>query len=153
MNIIRNWRPEQRYTDGGSWWDLLPQVRWLYVRKSMTVSECYEKMNGDYDDVLRRLQSESLVERFLLKFPAEQTVPTLRKASSDGDVDACFAATHTLKSVAGSLGFTDLYRYADLLCEQLRPRTTLPDPELLQQLNLAYDRIIDTILKYQQEKA
>ena len=34
----------------------------------MTLEECYTSCGGDYQDVLRRLQSENLIRRFLGKF-------------------------------------------------------------------------------------
>ena len=34
----------------------------------MELKEVYEKIGGDYDDVVRRLMGEKLVRKFLLKF-------------------------------------------------------------------------------------
>ena len=34
----------------------------------MNLEECYEAMDSDYDDVMRRLGSETLVRKFVLKF-------------------------------------------------------------------------------------
>ena len=39
----------------------------------MTIKECYEQMGADYEDVLRRLGSEQMVERFARKFLEEKT--------------------------------------------------------------------------------
>ena len=35
----------------------------------MTIKECYLRLDGDYDDIMERLGTEKLVERFMLKFP------------------------------------------------------------------------------------
>ena len=37
----------------------------------MELKEVYEKIGGDYDDVVRRLMGEKLVRKFLLKFLAQ----------------------------------------------------------------------------------
>ena len=34
----------------------------------MNLEECYEAIESDYDDVMRRLGSETLVRKFVLKF-------------------------------------------------------------------------------------
>lgn len=34
----------------------------------MDIKECYKEMGADYEDVLRRMGSDSLVERFTLRF-------------------------------------------------------------------------------------
>jgi len=34
----------------------------------MNLEECYEAIDSDYDDVMRRLGSETLVRKFVLKF-------------------------------------------------------------------------------------
>ena len=34
----------------------------------MTLQECYQAMEADYDDVLGRLRSERLIQKFMLKF-------------------------------------------------------------------------------------
>ena len=34
----------------------------------MTLKECYAAMGGDYDEVIGRLRSERLVQKFVLKF-------------------------------------------------------------------------------------
>ena len=34
----------------------------------MTMQECYEAIGGNYEDVLGRLRSEALIQRFTLKF-------------------------------------------------------------------------------------
>ena len=34
----------------------------------MTLKECYAALGGDYDEVIGRLRSERLVQKFVLKF-------------------------------------------------------------------------------------
>ena len=41
----------------------------------MELKEVYEKIGGDYDDVVRRLMGEKLVRKFLLKFLDDKSYP------------------------------------------------------------------------------
>ena len=34
----------------------------------MTIQECYKAIGGNYEDVLRRLHNEALIQKFTLKF-------------------------------------------------------------------------------------
>lgn len=48
----------------------------------MELKEVYEKIGGDYDDVVRRLMGEKLVRKFLLKFLDDKSIratPILRE--------------------------------------------------------------------------
>lgn len=43
----------------------------------MELKEVYEKIGGDYDDVVRRLMGEKLVRKFLLNFWMIRATPIL----------------------------------------------------------------------------
>lgn len=45
----------------------------------MNLEECYEAMDSDYDDVMRRLGSETLVRKFVLKFLDDTSFQGLKK--------------------------------------------------------------------------
>ena len=34
----------------------------------MDIKECYQKMGGDFDDVMQRLGNESFIQRFVIRF-------------------------------------------------------------------------------------
>lgn len=46
----------------------------------MKIRECYEQMGADYDNVLSRLGSDAIVERFARKFLEEKTFDNLKEA-------------------------------------------------------------------------
>lgn len=50
----------------------------------MELKEVYEKIGGDYDDVVRRLMGEKLVRKFLLKFRDDKSYADLERTLSDG---------------------------------------------------------------------
>ena len=46
----------------------------------MTLQECYTQLEGDYEGVLARLRSERMVQKFVLKFPADPSYDMLQTA-------------------------------------------------------------------------
>ncbi len=114
----------------------------------MTVQECYEKMGGNYDEIMERLPKESLIEKFMLKFPADESMNGLRAAVAEGNIENSFRMAHTLKGVCENLAFTQLGKAASALTEQLRSRSSEADRALYEAVEQEYKRVIDTITEY-----
>ena len=74
----------------------------------MTIEQCYEQLHGDYAQVIQRLPSPALVERFLGKFLDDGSFSELTSAMAAGQTEAAFRAAHTLKGVSANLGFERL---------------------------------------------
>lgn len=114
----------------------------------MTVKECYEKLEGSYADMQTRLPDDNLIEKFLLKFPGDETMEKLREAVSKGDIKESFSAAHTLKGISANLAFDKLTKAVTALTEQLRPLTNQADPELLEETEKAYKLVISVLTEY-----
>ena len=71
----------------------------------MTLQEFYAQIGGNYADTVRRLCNESLVLRFVKKYPANPSFDELCAAVDQADWETAFRAVHTLKGVAQNLGF------------------------------------------------
>ena len=117
----------------------------------MELKEVYEKIGGDYDDVVRRLMGEKLVRKFLLKFLDDKSYADLERTLSEGDYKEAFRAAHTLKGVAANLAFTELMERVSELTEQLRPCTEPADEVLYQKVVESYDLTIQAIEAYKAE--
>lgn len=104
----------------------------------MTIRECYEALGGDYDDVIGRLRSERLVEKFVLKFPADGSFDLLLRSIADGNAQEAFRAAHTIKGMCQNLGFTRLGNSSAALTEALRGGDGRFDPALLEQMKEDY---------------
>ena len=111
----------------------------------MELKEVYEKIGGDYDDVVRRLMGEKLVRKFLLKFLDDKSYADLGRTLSEGDYKEAFRAAHTLKGVCLNLGFTELYKVSAELTEVLRGRETAGSDELYAQVKEQYTTLTDAI--------
>ena len=118
----------------------------------MTVKECYAALHGNYNEAKSRLMSDRLIEKFMLKFPADNSMDILRDAVKAEDYETSFRGAHTLKGVAANLAFTELQEASSELTEQLRSKTVPADPALLARLEECYEHVIKTIKEYEAEK-
>lgn len=114
----------------------------------MTIEECYTRLCGSYSEAKTRLMNDKLIERFILKFPDDPSMSTLQAKVEAGDIEGSFRAVHTLKGVAANLAFTQLFRDASNLTEQLRPLQSTADPELYGTLQKTYDMVISVLAEY-----
>ena len=111
----------------------------------MTVEECYIKMGANYQDVIKRLPSVSMIEKFALKFREDTSFQELEKALNDKQVEIAFRAAHTLKGVCQNLGFDNLYKASFDITEKLRGRDTEGCEELLARVEEQYNNTVDAI--------
>lgn len=84
----------------------------------MNIRECYDTIGADFEDVLGRLGSESLIQRFALKFIDDGSYNELTEALAE----KAFRAAHTLKGICLNLGLKNLYTVSSDLTEKLRGR-------------------------------
>ena len=103
----------------------------------MTLKECYDALGGNYEDTVRRLYNEKLVEKFLFK-----------KALEEENLEAAFRAAHTLKGVAQNMGFDNLAESSSILTEALRSRKVMPYAEQIEGVCEDYNKIRETITEY-----
>lgn len=86
----------------------------------MTIQECYAQMGANYQEVLGRLYSETMIRKFVLLFLKDDSFQNLEAALGRADVKEAFRAAHTLKGVCQNLGFSNLFAPAYTLTETLR---------------------------------
>ena len=87
----------------------------------MTVKECYELMNADYEGVLSRLMKDERIEKYLHKFADGNYYDEISNALEAESWEDAFRAVHSLKGMSLNLGFENLHKLSDVLCEELRP--------------------------------
>ena len=116
----------------------------------MTLQECYAAMGADYDEVMGRLRSERLVQKFVLKFPADGSFALLESSLAQGDIQEAFRAAHTIKGMCQNLSFTKLAQSSSELTEALRDGVKKPEAEgLLAQVQADYHETTDAIAAFQ----
>lgn len=119
----------------------------------MTLKECYAAMGGDYDEVIGRLRSERLVQKFVLKFLDDGSYDLLCRALEEGNREEAFRAAHTIKGVCSNLAFTQLLQFSSQLTELLREDGG--DSEQVQalfgQVRESYQRTAQAIRSFREE--
>ena len=111
----------------------------------MNLEECYEVMDSNYDDVMRRLGSETLVRKFVLKFLDDTSFQGLKEGFENQDAELAFRSAHTLKGVCQNLGFDNLYTVSFEITEKLRERATEGSEELFAKVEEQYKKTTDAI--------
>ena len=117
----------------------------------MTLQECYAAMGADYDEVMGRLRSERLVQKFVLKFPADGSFALLESSLAQGDIQEAFRAAHTIKGMCQNLSFTVLAQSSSELTEDLRAGGSDRTQALFQQVREDYNRTVESIQAFQKE--
>ena len=51
----------------------------------MTLRELYDNVGGSYEDALSRLMSDSLIDRFIRKYPQDKSYTQLIEAAAEND--------------------------------------------------------------------
>lgn len=90
--------------------------------KGMTLKQTYDKMGGDYKDVMSRFYSEELIGRFLRKFPDDPSFRKLEEAFAAGETRDAFCSAHTLKGICQSLAIINLLAPLKEMTELLRDK-------------------------------
>lgn len=119
----------------------------------MTLQECYAALGGDYEDVLNRLRSERLVQKFVLKFLQDGSYDLLVSSMAAEDYGEAFRAAHTIKGICQNLSFTRLYESSSALSEALRGGFTPEAPALFEQVKADYAQTASVIRAFQEGAA
>ena len=115
----------------------------------MTLQECYAAMDGNYEDVIGRLRSERLVQKFVLKFLTDGSYDLLCRSLEEKDYENAFRAAHTIKGMCQNLDFTRLYESSAQLSEALRNGVTPEAPALLERVKEDYRQTVEAIRAFQ----
>lgn len=114
----------------------------------MMLQACYEKMGGDYAEVLERLANAERITKYVVKFLEDPTYGMLCEAKAAGDHMAVFLHIHTLKGVSQNLGFGNLYRASYEMTEAVRGGVPLGDESLFDKVSEAYRETIAIIKEF-----
>lgn len=116
----------------------------------MTIEELYDRIGGDLEDVRKRLPSDDLIARFIVRFADDESCAQAAAAWSEGDEAAAFEAAHKAKGVCANLGLSKLLSVANDITEALRPgnsdiRATTDVDALVKLLKSEHTSTLDAI--------
>ena len=87
----------------------------------MTLQELYQGIGGNYEQAMRVLRMEKLLDKHIRKFARNGAVEALLAAGETMDPTQMFETAHAVKGVCGNLGLTSLYDLASVLSDEFRP--------------------------------
>ena len=117
----------------------------------MTLQECYAALGGNYEDVLGRLRSERMVQKYVLKFLQDGNYDTLCRALAEGNVEEAFRAVHTIKGMCLNLSFDRLTASSVEMTEALRAGDLAGGLALKERVDADYKLTADAIRAFQAE--
>lgn len=112
----------------------------------MEFREFYEKVGGDYDEVIGRLGKEERITKYLHKFVESDPIAEFDKALQNDSFEECFRALHSIKGMCLNLGLGKLSESSSALCEEYRNGAPTKDVTLLtKQVRDDYAMTLDVI--------
>ena len=105
--------------------------------------------------MIQRINNESLILKFIKKFPSDTSFHNLEESLNCDDFKAAFISVHTLKGVALNLSFTKLASICSELTEYLRNYENLNISrdiviEKFEIIKENYQKVVDEIIKLEQ---
>ena len=111
--------------------------------------QVYKNMDSDYASVKDRLQNDALIEKFLIKFLADESYANILKNLEAQNLEEAFRAAHTLKGVCQNLGLDRLYKSSYDVTEALRNGKNDVTSEMMEKLESDYDITVSSIRELQ----
>jgi len=87
----------------------------------MTLKELYQTVGGDYDQAIKVLRMDKLIDKHIRKLPGSTVFSDLASAGEAMDPVGLFESAHAIKGVCSNLGLVGLARIAADLSEEFRP--------------------------------
>ena len=120
----------------------------------MTLKELYDQIGGDYEQALRVLRVEKLLDKHIRKLTKGGVVEALLAAGETMDPTQLFETAHAVKGVCGNLGLKKLADAASEITEEYRPGNsrTISDAEIAEKLSriaALYQITADGIARYE----
>jgi len=86
----------------------------------VTLKELYETIGGDYEQALRVLRMDKLVDKHIRKYVKNGVVEKLVDAGNRMDPNEMFECAHAVKGISGNLGLRELSEMASEIAEEFR---------------------------------
>ncbi|MBO7661759.1 MAG: Hpt domain-containing protein [Clostridia bacterium] len=121
----------------------------------MTLRELYGNLGENYEQALRVLRMDKLVDKHIRKLTKNGLVESLLAAGESMDPTELFEKAHAVKGNCGNLGLTRLAAAASVIAEEYRPgnprkMTDAEVKEKLRQTASLYDRAAEAIRRYEE---
>ena len=121
----------------------------------MTIKELYDEIGADYQQAIKVLRMDKLIDKHIRKLPNNGVVDSLLAAGETMDPTALFETSHAVKGICANLGLIALSNAASEISEEFRPGNprTMSDEEVREKLETIrkdYQRTKEGIERYSQ---
>ncbi len=118
----------------------------------MTLEELYAGIGGDYEQVIRIMRMDKLIDKHIRKFEKNALAQNVLQASESMDPIQLFESAHAMKGVCANLGLTRLSETAAELADEFRPGTARrwTDEQVRAKIQSLVDLSEDTVKKIQE---
>ena len=113
----------------------------------MTIQELYAKIGGSYDQAVRVMSKDKLIDKYIRKFKNSNVGEKLAEAGETMDAVKLFESAHAMKGVCSNLGLDALAKATDEITEEFRagnPRT-LSDDQVREKVSAILQRYRQTV--------
>lgn len=119
----------------------------------MTLEELYALIGGNYDQAMKVMRKEKLLDRYIRKLIDNEVCTALMASGEQMDDTGLYENAHALKGVCANLGLDDLAAAASEITEEFRPgnERRLSDEDVkqkLQALDASYKKTIEGVQQY-----
>lgn len=121
----------------------------------MTLQELYTQIDGNYEQAIRVLRVEKLMDKHIRKLTKNGVVEKLLEAAGGMDPVQMFETAHAMKGVCGNLGLSRLSEMASDIAEEFRPGNTrkMTDEAVraeVEEIRSLYGKTADGIRRYEE---
>lgn len=121
----------------------------------MTLQELYQNIDGNYEQAIRVLRIEKLLDKHIRKLTKNGVIESLIAAKETMDPTQLFETSHAVKGVCGNLGLVKIAGAASEISEEFRPgnpRTMTDDQvkEKLDEIEELYQKTAEGIRQYEE---
>ena len=113
----------------------------------MTIQQLYEKIGGNYEQAVRVMKKDKLIDKYVRKLKDSNVDDALAQAGETMDTEKLFESAHAMKGVCSNLGLDALANAADELTEEFRPGNPrrLTDDAVREKIEAVLKRYRDTV--------
>lgn len=113
----------------------------------MTIQQLYEKIGGNYEQAVRVMKKDKLIDKYVRKLKDSNVGDALAQAGGTMDAEKLFESAHAMKGVCSNLGLDALANAADELTEEFRPGNPrrLTDDAVREKIETVLRRYRDTV--------
>ncbi len=113
----------------------------------MTIQQLYEKIGGNYEQAVRVMKKDKLIDKYVRKLKDSDAGEQLAQAGEAMDAAKLFDSAHALKGVCANLGLDALANAADEITEEFRSGNSrkLSDDAVREKVEALLTRLRNTV--------